>query len=365
MRIGHLTLMHGYNFGGALQALATQKILAQYGHEVVTLDYHPSRRYRFLRSLTRNGRYIDRHLRMWIDGRRYSGVSEFDAFREQWFKFGLPCDGNRRLARVCRSLKLDAVAVGSDQVWNPNWLRSPYFIDFDLDDGVKRIALAACSGFLPDDPAFLRYCGRTLARFDHVSTRNDFTDALVAKATGRRSTVTCDPTLVVDLPREAYHAVRHPYALVYVLNRRGTSEALAGRAIAELKARWRGLQICSITPPELRGVETMMVDETVHDISPLQWHWLVANADWVVTDSFHGTLFSLKHQRKAIIVAAGSRPVQRIESVLRDLSASSLLVRSETDIREAIAFSQSIDREAIDQRIRMKALAYRAFVSSL
>ena len=263
MRIAHLTLLHGFNYGGILQAYATQKILRAHGHEVVTLDYHTAKRIILARKLTLNIRFVHEKIRWLLDTWQFSGVKEFNDFRARHFQFSASCCNARQLTRACRGF--DAVAVGSDQVWSPSWVRPPFFLDFDLEPACKRISLAACCGQPTDDPDFLRYFAKTISRFDALSVRNEFTAEMVRKATGRTAEVVFDPTLATDFPSEPVPGISDPYILVYVINR-GDSVPLAMEA-PRIKAA-TGLQVYCIPPAETKDDSALPVDRVIRRITP-------------------------------------------------------------------------------------------------
>jgi hypothetical protein len=351
MRIGHLTLLCGYNYGGLLQAWATQEILRSRGHEVISLDYHPARRMQMLRKLFPGMHPCHKSLGRFLDKCKFAGADLFDGFRKDNFTFSAPCTGVRDLERACA--KLDAVVVGSDQVWSPGWVRPPYFIDFKLPPACKRVSLAACCGFLSDDPDYLDYVAHTLARFDDLSVRNKFTADLVNRTTGRTPAVICDPTIATDVPSVPVPGISGPYILAYIINRKH-SIPLATEVLLKLK-RQTGLPVYGIPPAELKGRSGLPVDKTVGPITPFQWNHLIANASWLVTDSFHGTVFSLKHHRDLTVISSGFKTAGRIEALL---SAAGLTDRMVTKLPEgniahiAAEYWRASDRYLSEERVR-------------
>ena len=357
MKIAHITLLHGYNFGGLLQAYATQKILKSFGYDVVTLDYHPSRRILLIRKLTLNFSDFHKKIRIWIDSYQFSNVKQFEEFRSKYFQFSASCYNSFQLSRECQTV--DAVVVGSDQVWSSKWLRPPYFLDFALKSKCKRLALSACCGQASDDEEYLNYCKRSFAKFDAISVRNTFTADLVKKTIGLAAEVICDPTLATELPTEPVSGITGPYILVYIINRR-FSLSLAENILHLCKLRL-AIAAYSIPPSELKGVEILAVDRVISNISPFQWSYLVTNASHVITDSFHGTIFSIKNHRSLTVIDSGFKSASRLRNFLTDLELEHLLVSSAEDYDKS--FALDIDWARVDKKIERMKSGYHQFVT--
>lgn len=322
MRIAHLTLLHGYNYGGMLQAYATQQILRSYGHEVITLDYHPARRMQLLRRLCLNIRSLHQPIGLQLDEYQFSGVKNFHEFRQKHFTFSAPCIGKDDLEKACQGI--DVVVVGSDQVWSSAWLRTPYFIDFKIPDGCKRVSLAACSGQPSDIQTYIDYTARTLAQFDAISVRNDFTAEMVQKAIGESPVILCDPTLATDLPTIPVPGINGDYILTYLINQKSNIHLTAD--IIKIVRKKTGLPVLSIPPSELKGKCTLGADQIIQDISPFQWGHLLKNAKHIITDSFHGVLYALKNHVDFTVISNENIMRGRIQAILNDTGLSDRIV---------------------------------------
>lgn len=357
MRIGHLTLLHGYNYGGMLQAWATQENLRRHGHEVVTLDYHPAKRMHLLRRACLEQRQVFGPIATVSDKFKFAGVDKFNAFRELHFAFSIPCTDARGLEAVCKGL--DAVVVGSDQVWSPDWIRAPYFLDFDLPPSCRRISLAACCGKPSDDPSYRSYVAQTLSRFDHLSVRNEFTADLVRDTTGRSPTIICDPTIAATMPSAPSPDIPKPYIFAYVINRK-QSNSLAMETLKRLKEK-TGLTVVSLPPAEEKGKCLLAADLVIDAVTPLEWMGLVANASWLVTDSFHGTVFALKHHRHFNIISSGYKTIGRIQSIL---DATGLADRILTTTGQPVDEISNNRWDAVDAVLFKQAGEYQQFLAT-
>jgi hypothetical protein len=359
MKIAHLTLLHGYNYGGMLQAYATQSILKSHGHSVVTLDYHPWKKHDLIRRASLNFRPIFDKVRKYMDKRAFSGVDAFDQFRKKNFEFSKPCQTPAQLSRECG--KMDFVAVGSDQIWSSSWTRPPYFADFELPSTCKRVSLSAGCGAPSNDPAFRDFLSNTITKFDSISVRNDFTARMVEESTGRRPDVLCDPTLACSIPVEPISGINEKFALIYVINR-PQSLQLAGKVIERLRAE-TGMHIISVPPTELRGKESLSCDRIESEISPFQWAWLVQKSSMVVTDSFHGTVFSAKYHKPIAILDSGFRANNRLHAISSDLGLESAILSSNSAIDVSSFMTSGVDWSRIDSKISESASKYHAFVT--
>jgi len=356
MRIGHLTLLHGYNYGGVLQAWATQENLRKHANEVVTIDYHPARRMQLMRRVCLNYRPVYWPLAQVSDKLKFAGVDKFNDFRARHFTFSKPCSDARSLSAVCKNF--DAVVVGSDQVWSPDWLRAPYFLDFDLPPTCRRISLAACCGRPGDDPAYLDYVAHTLARFDHLSVRNEFTATLVRNATGREPVILCDPTIAAAMPQAPVPNLPKDYIFAYVINRKH-SVPLASDTLRRLKEK-TGFPVVSVPPAEERGRCELDADIVLDAVSPLEWMGLVAHASWVATDSFHGTVFSLKHHRDFSVISSGFKTIGRIQSILDAVNLGDRIHTQSGQPLESVSASQWA---TVDDTLAEQATRYHSFIS--
>ena len=350
--------MHGFNYGGILQAYATQSVLRSHGHEVTTLDYHPSRKAILLRRLTGNQAWIHRPLRRWQDRRKFSGVDAFERFREEHFHFSKPCYNASQLSRACAGM--DIAAVGSDQVWSAAWLRPPYFLDFPLPAGTRRVSLAACCGHPSSQGGYRDYLRRTLGKFDALSVRNKFTADLVEEVLGKRPTIICDPTIAHDFGSFPSPSAE-PYVLVYVINRLRPL-GLAAELIGQIRQQ-TGCRVVSITPAELRGAESLPVDEVLTDISPLDWVAWIANSAAMVTDSFHGCVFAAKYQRQFVYADSSGETVGRISALLHELQLGHLQVQSAAGLDAAAG--TAIDWERVAGKLADWRAGYHDFVRQL
>lgn len=200
----------------------------------------------------------------------------------------------------------DAYIVGSDQVWNfwrrpleavrDNELRA-YFLDFG-DSGVQRIAYAPSFGDQELDGGYQDAFSRLLSRFDYVSSREKKGVDLCRQCGVANADWTPDPTLLLPARRyldllpadRAFTHPEKPYIFLYMVN--PNEEYI--RKIRDLaRQQGRELKIVGGNVGQALAMPGLTIPATIPEFVHL-----VANADYVFTDSYHGTAFSLIFSRQ-------------------------------------------------------------------
>lgn len=244
--------------------------------------------------------------------------------------------------------------VGSDQVWNPAFTHGneEWFLSFAQPR--QRVAYAASLG-IPKVPRYLlgRY-SRGLAGIPELSVREDQAAGIVRELTGRTVPVVLDPTMLHERGFWEGRAVTPPplegedYLLTFRLKAGdSTSTSTAHQDPALDYARANGLRVVDLFAPE---------DPALLSISPLGFIGAIRNAHLVVTDSFHGAVFSLLFHTPFLLEQRGAMN-SRIETLLR---ASGLRNRMLHEV-EHIETAFEIDWANVDDRLarrRRESLAF-------
>lgn len=294
MRIGILTLMHGFNYGGMLQCYALSRAIAGMGHEVKVLDYNPIPRWRLAQAtLNILPASLGAPIEKAIERRKYGAslVKSFGGFR----KLRLPLSKKlTKYAALCAEAnRLDAVIVGSDQVWNTNWFAKEYFLGLGPNRRFAKLSYAACCGSRTQRPELVATVARLLADFDEISVRNSFTQEHVRRLCGRHVEVVADPTVLEDVQdiEEEVPLSESRYSLLYVMSE---ERLLLNAAMIADKKRHMGMKLIAIKSDVLQPWPIGLADAVVENPSVEQWLWLIRHASLVITDSFHGTLLAAK-----------------------------------------------------------------------
>ena len=330
MKIHSITLHGAHNYGAMLQALALKNYLESQGHEVSVIDFLPSavihnnHRIKFSKNpktLVRSGVAA----LSWLPWRK-----RFRAFES--FKIS-----NMNLTRHYETLKdlkaappeSDAYICGSDQIWNPERRFNPaYFLNFGRSS-TRRISYAASLGVDKASEKTLEELGTLLDRFDAVSVR-ETSGAEIVSSTGKNAEVVLDPTLLLN--KEHWTKIAAPYTgtgkyiLTYCLE-----ESEEFNSVLKRYSTHTGIPVVHIAGSIVN--RTKPVDRVIKDAGPLEFLGLFLNAEFIFTNSFHGTAFALNLGRPLVGIRHSKRNA-RMTTLLNSVGWSDSQVGGETPVKE-------------------------------
>lgn len=347
LKIGILTFHDVFNPGAFLQAYATQMLLIRMGHEPEIINYNPpAHRYHPLRQAWKMKWRLLLSFKKWNDA--FVRDLAFSKARKSHLKLSMLHKARADIART----HYDAVLVGADIVWNfklPNLGKDPVYFGEGLSAD-KLIAFAPSSGVCTVDDAIPEYVSKGLERFDSLSARDPNTAAIVKKASGRSAEVICDPTFHIidqidDFPNRDQ---RRDFILVYLLPGQFTSQSL----IKQVQA----LSSQANLPVYAVLYRHEWADKNIIKCDPFQWLDLIRNATYVITNTFHGTIFSIL--TKANFVLEYNEPIRsktermvssagldsRVFTPDSDLSA---MLKAEIDYNKAFSYFRSEASQAL------------------
>ena len=262
---------------------------------------------------------------------------------------------NKRYIRVARRTRYhtlndgaftrdgyDAAISGSDQVWNPEFAFNTDFEFLPFVPPEKRYSYAASFGVDEVPPDRYEDIGRLLREMREISVREETGRAIVKELANRDVPVHVDPTLLLELSDYERLVEKPPqtlperYIITYFLDEVSDS----CRSFISRTAENLGLPVIMLN--EWR-------ENPFFDIGPQHFLYLIQNADYVCTDSFHGTVFSiLFHRQFTCFYRQGkdSRMGSRLNTLLGILRLEDRLydVRPSEQARE-------IDYAAVDKAI--------------
>lgn len=192
----------------------------------------------------------------------------------------------------------DVYCVGSDQVWNPGCFTNlnPYFLSF-APEGKRRISYASSFGVKELPASAKKQYSRLLQGLDSISVREDAGVEIVKVVSGRNATKVVDPTLL--LTKTEWKTIakydKEPngkYILLYVLK---DSEYIKQTALT-LRDK-TGLQIVRICKGAFKQDKPSDDIIDIIDAAPDDFLGLIEKAEIVLTNSFHGTVFSILFER--------------------------------------------------------------------
>lgn len=343
MRVGILTQPLYTNYGGLVQCYALQTVLQRMGHEAIVLQREFDRQYTFCGGCV----YYAKHLVKMLIGRRESwhyvvSQERRDYIAKNTYRFiekninprSKHIYSTEQLAEAVDSFHLDAIIVGSDQVWRPDYSPriSNYFLDFLPEDSkIKRISYAASFG--GDNWTFsleeTKQCAALLQKFNAVSVREESAIKLCKEHFGVNAVQSLDPTLLLDA--EDYLRIcperkgGRGNLFCYVLDMNPQKQAVINR-IAENTGK-KVFESMPTLPPDTYNLYGD-IDKCVY---PPVEDWLSAfnEADMIVTDSFHGTVFSIIFNKPFYVIGNEGRGLARFQSLLSMFGLEDRLITSD------------------------------------
>ncbi|HIZ04999.1 MAG TPA: polysaccharide pyruvyl transferase family protein [Candidatus Phocaeicola gallistercoris] len=340
-RVGVITLPFTPNYGWLLQVYALQRMLEKLGYEPILI-------YRKWDKTKQNSGIINA-LKRWI----YYHVlcrKLYIFFEKNFFKTKLYRDVEC-LKSVVDDYKLDAVIVGSDQVWrfeNTRGAGYNFFLDFVVSENVSRIAYAASFGVdcwtgTVDELYTVR---QLLKRFKAVSVRETTGVTLCRDVLNVKALLVLDPTLL--LTSIDYNSLIRKNSL--------KSQETLSTYILDPSVEKDKL-INNIALKKHLCVKSLYIDNRkgkIHTYSSLQY-WLsgIRDAEYVVVDSFHGMVFSIIFKKNFLVLANKHRGLTRFESLLMMLGLKDRLVYDIDNIDYNI-INQNIDYAKVDKLLEQQ-----------
>lgn len=305
MRIGILTFHYAHNYGAVLQAYALREYLRINGNSVKILDYrNKAIESEYLGDLPYRYSLKDLvHVRLlpkWISSRKDVKAAQpywrrrcesFNSFIDRYILEG---EENRLDAEGVQKSDCDVFIVGSDQVWNQYLERgidSVYFLDFDTK--AKKIFYATSNGYDHIPQESMEYYKRVLDSSTFVGTREKSLAEQINLHCDTNARFVIDPSLLLDA--DSYNLLASSsvsekrYVMAYFI-----SEDKHTQLIAEFIARTLGLELIEFHNFYRRDLKDHI---QFTDKSPSEFLTYIKNAEFVVTNSFHGTAFSIIYQK--------------------------------------------------------------------
>lgn len=352
-----VTLYGNFNYGNILQRHALTKTLEGFGFEVHHLcgSYKP--RESILFRLKRKSKRIIKRILALMGVKKYIAQFKKEAciiMREKRFKsFQDKFTATKMFMTFTEALSADKskwagydfTVTGSDQVWH-NWYKIPeelayFYLEFIARE--KRVNYAPSFGFshFADDDIELHKKG--LEGFSHLSCREQEMQPMIRQLTGQEAELVLDPTLLLDAgkwrevsSRPEYDLPEH-YVLCYFL---GEITPEYSRAISDMAG---GLPVIYISS----GVDINSPQYLTH---PGEFVYLFEHADFVCTDSFHGTVFSVIFRKNFLSFQRAQARMEdmfgRIESLLSNLNLMNHVYNSRITTRP-----DALNSEAVASRL--------------
>lgn len=337
MKVGVLTFHFAHNYGAVLQCFALARHLQSRGHETFVINHtieHIKQNYKWFN--------IHRIVRKNV----FEGLKEIFLLsrrRKRWTQFNQFFSHAFSVREESDISDLSYVVVGSDQVWNTSitsgfdrfyWGNAPEIAD------ARKISYAASMGRALasiDQRKMLSLLGN----FANISVReNDLALKLKESNLGKEIYVVPDPTLLLN--KSQWESVAKTtldpdsYVLVYQVRMSEKTNAIATEIASKMEKK-----IVYLSP---NVVQKQSLE--VLDASPEVFLGLVKNAAFVVTSSFHGSVFSAIFEKRFLCVKLNDGCDSRSQTLLESLGLENRFVDSLERYEE-----RDIDWESVQQRI--------------
>lgn len=348
MKIGILTFPNSSSYGAVLQMYALYNAVEKLGVEVEIINYHNlymkrQKHYLSANCISSEKRLLKNAAAEVIHWRQKSSFAKFE--KKMWL---YPSKAVHDLCVIPDiDMRYDAVICGSDQVWNAHITDYDmhFFLDFCKDD-TKRFSYAPSFGKVTYFHGMEDRINQELKKFEHISVREQEGQRYIEQLTGIKPTLVLDPTFL--LQREEWEQIEEEYTvpqdgyIVYYTIHSSAKLFDFCRKLAE-KENKKIVIIGGNVLKRMKNKDPRLVYAC--DLSPTEWLYVFSHADCIVTNSFHGTAFSI-HYQKNFYVEFSSDTNARLEEIIRVCALEDRVI-DHADLR----CSASIDYDSVKCRL--------------
>lgn len=333
MRVGIITYHSAYNFGSVLQAYATQQIVNKIGCKAEIINYRMDSQKEFYAYIHHVNNFKSFIKYMMTFGKRKAlkrRAIRFEEFIKE--NLNLTDEFSGPEEAYVYSETFDIYISGSDQIWNKhsNELKNvdlkymdPYFLTF-----TKKHKISYASSVVNMTDSELLYVAKKIKDFSHISCREQDSADKIAKLINRNVETVLDPTLLLSnfdwekiMCRTKIEG--KPYLLLYTLATNNHLLKILGEA--KKKAREYDLQLVVLAPLATAAPNIYRV-KFIRDAGPKEFMRLVYDSKYIITDSYHGTLFSINFQKQFFSMNSLEKSDNRVYQILDRLNLRSRII---------------------------------------
>jgi len=279
---------------------------------------------------------------------------QFEKFAREKFRLSKVYSSKSELGSQADNYS--AFLVGSDQLWLPSNIAADYYTLNFVPKDIRKIAYATSFGVSTLPQSTQKSAKMFLPRIDYISVREITGQKLIRDLTGIDVPVVCDPTLLLTADEWKTIQVEEPfikdkYIFCYFLG----DNPYPRRFARELKNK-TGYKIVALQQIDayIRS-DTRFADEAPYNVGPSDFINLIRNAEFVCTDSFHGTVFSILNHKtffsfRRFKTKSTMSTNSRIDSLLEVLDIKSRLLEGNESVDEEM--NKSIDYSLVDSRLK-------------
>lgn len=337
-KIGVLTFHfpENKNFGASLQSFAINKFLKNTGNNVELIDYCPYKISKKIKILN------------FFTGRK------FIEYNKKILKLTKKVKNKEELKKL--NEKFDIFIVGSDQVWRAKYLKSKlshYYLDFVNEDKIK-IAYAASFGvdFWEGDVELTKKIAYLAQKFNYVSVREESGIKICNDEFKINAVCVLDPTLMIK--KEDYQIILDDWKNTKHKNKKYIAHMLLDD---NMELRNESDKIGKYLSSEInyiKGKEIKILGKKITIYNKVsQWLTYLKDAELVITDSFHCTVFSLIFNKKFVVVANPNRGIARLENLLGIVGLKERFFTNIKDVMESGILDKEINYDEVEKKLNV------------
>ena len=298
MKVGILTFHNTNNYGASLQSYALCKYLNSINIDAEIIDYQNSKMKNDLLKVYKIPEGFLNKLKYYLlyKSKSKKKMKEFQDFKKYYKLSNDNYDENSNLSKIANNY--DYIVVGSDQVWNYNITQNDWNFFLQFAPKEKRVSYAASIGLDEIDKDIQPIIKRLLVDFNHISVREEKAKEIVFSLTQRKAELVVDPTLL--LKKEDWgkivgkRKIRENYILLYSF---GLTDSML--SFAQKLSEQKNMKIVQIDGSLKNMLKKRWV--SARGYGPQSWVNLFYYADYIITNSFHGTAFSINFEKQFFI----------------------------------------------------------------
>lgn len=361
MNVAILTLPLKTNFGGTLQAFALQKVIEDMGHQVETINYRDKSNSDFRKLLsTAKQMIVSRKKNYYFTEKQASSIGNLHQnFIKSNINYSTEINTFKELKKYFKKNSFDAVIVGSDQVWRLAYSSriESFFLDFLLKNkDIIKVSYAASFGLdeWQYDSKQTKNIKKYIKSFNNVSVREKSGVSLCDRYLDVKAECVMDPTLLLN--KEEYLKLsssndneNEGKIFSYILDKNVEKELILQRTSKVLNK-----EIFSSQPIKVKK-ENMLISSLDDYLYPRIENWLYSfqAADFIVTDSFHGTVFSIIFNKPFLSIVNVERGASRFQSLLILFKLEDRMIYTVSDISDNL-IREKINYSEINKKIKQQ-----------
>lgn len=301
MKVGILTFHDAHNYGAVLQAYALKKYITKLGYETKVINYH--------HYTIPDGYPKENNEERW---------EKFNSFIQELIDY----DENVYTSEEeLEKLDIDFWICGSDQIWNPEITRGinkGFFLNFNTKG--KKISYATSMGISELPKEYEEEFKKCINQLNEISVREEELKMYLEKLTDKSVRKVIDPTFLLEKEEYSERILENNYGEYVLINELVPDIRL--RQVAEKIAKEKNVKIIELNDK----LKEEYFCEQISSASINEYLTLFNNAKAIVTNSFHGTVFSIIFGKEFYTITRQQNRNSRMENILDIVNMSDRLI---------------------------------------